>query len=463
MPSPDQKRAEPAAASARSSTLSETLSTRLMAVRKGGTAFVDQGLISGSNFLISILLARWLVPEEYGAYAVGFGIFVLSAITYQSLILEPMTVFGSSSYRSCLRRYLRSLLVIHFPFCLAISAVLILWAALAGKSGHSLPSALVGVAIAAPCVLIFWLARGCFYVKLMPGPAAIGASLYSALVLSALYVVYRRGFLSPFVAFLLMAGAATATAILLLLWLRMRLETGSPAPRAPEIWRRHWSYGRWALASCFAGWIPVYIYYPLLGSFTGMAQSGELRALMNLTLPFQQVQAAMSLLLLPYAAGIRADRGPHAVRSLSRKIIFYTVSAGVIYWAVLILLEKWLFHLLYSDRYLEVAHLLPSVALGSIFCAAAFGPGIILKALESPALLFFAFGSATAISLVIGIPATRWFGIAGAIWGGNVAGALSFLIVLLVLRNKLRGEIKPVASSNLIRPVTAEQFSSPGD
>ena len=36
---------------------------------KGGLAILDNGLISGSNFLLGILLARWLAPEEYGAYA----------------------------------------------------------------------------------------------------------------------------------------------------------------------------------------------------------------------------------------------------------------------------------------------------------------------------------------------------------------------------------------------------------
>src|SRR5258708_26936586 len=65
---------------------------------KGGFALADQGLISGSNFVISILLARWLVPEQYGAYAVAFGIFILLTVLYQSLLLEPMAVFGGSVY-----------------------------------------------------------------------------------------------------------------------------------------------------------------------------------------------------------------------------------------------------------------------------------------------------------------------------------------------------------------------------
>ena len=35
---------------------------------KGNLAILGRGLISGSNFIISILLARWLMPDQYGAY-----------------------------------------------------------------------------------------------------------------------------------------------------------------------------------------------------------------------------------------------------------------------------------------------------------------------------------------------------------------------------------------------------------
>src|SRR2546429_7188451 len=44
---------------------------------KGMYAVLDQGLISGSNFLLGILLARWTGAEQYGAYALAFAIFIL--------------------------------------------------------------------------------------------------------------------------------------------------------------------------------------------------------------------------------------------------------------------------------------------------------------------------------------------------------------------------------------------------
>src|SRR5579872_2840865 len=79
---------------------------------KGGLAILDQGLISGSNFLIGILLARWLVPAEYGAFSLAFSVFLLLSYVYQSLLSEPQAVFSGSSYRQCLRGYLKALLSI---------------------------------------------------------------------------------------------------------------------------------------------------------------------------------------------------------------------------------------------------------------------------------------------------------------------------------------------------------------
>src|SRR5690242_19498314 len=79
-------------------------------LRKCLLAVIDQGLISGSNFLLAILLARWLPAEQYGAYALSFAVFVLFSFLQQGLFLEPMSVFGPSTYQKSQREYLGSLL-----------------------------------------------------------------------------------------------------------------------------------------------------------------------------------------------------------------------------------------------------------------------------------------------------------------------------------------------------------------
>ncbi len=143
-------------------------------VTKGMLAFIDQLLNAGSNFLVSVLLARWLSPEQYGAYALAFSIFLLLAGVHQSLLIEPMLVFGPSSYRDQLREYLGALLWINGLLGLVFTAVLALFALIAHRFAlpGGLASALAGLSVAAPCVLLLWAARRAFYLEQGPAPGS---------------------------------------------------------------------------------------------------------------------------------------------------------------------------------------------------------------------------------------------------------------------------------------------------
>ena len=416
---------------------------RMKAIRwvgKGGLAVLDQGLISGSNFVISVLLARWLVPEQYGAYAVALGINVLLFTVYQSLLLEPMSVFGGSSYRESLRGYLGSLFWIHVAASLCIFTAFGASAFVAKLLAPAsvLPGALLGVTIASPFILFLGLARRSVYLQFSPLRSTIGSFVYSVSLLAALYGVFRGGFLSPMTAFLLMGLASAVTAYYLWTHLRRTLPSRSVVPPGVrESWGRHWRYGRWALAGSFVGWIPAYIYYPLLSSFGGMAHSGQLRALMNLTLPIEQMKGALGLLLIPYAARVQHMNGRSSARNLSIKMTLLVLGGAVAYWAAILPLQRPLFHFLYSGRYTEVIHLLPLVAIGSVVWTAAYGPAIALRGMNSPQSYFLAWALATGVSLIVGVPATWRYGLTGAIWGSNTADIFSFIFIVIILRRKI--------------------------
>ena len=406
----------------------------------GGLAILDQGLISGSNFLIGILLARWLMPGQYGAYALAFAVFLLLALLYQCLLLEPMTVFGGSSYHNCRREYLGRLLRMHLLIGCVIAIGLGTAAFICYAQGSdTLARALAGVAVAAPCVLLFWLARRSVYLEMSPGEAVKGASLYCGLVLGGVYLVYRFGVLSPFAAFSLMAVGALITSGALFLRFRSIVARGAAAPGLLQVWRRHWNYGRWALGCSIAGWIPAYSYYPLLSRFAGMAHAGELRALMNLVAPVEQTLGGLSLLFLPYAARIQQQYGKGKATQLANRITLLSIAGTAAYWAVIIPLKGPLFRLMYSGKYDSVAYLLPWVALGSILWSAGYGPGIILRAMEHPRLVFIALGASSVMTLLVGVPATYFLGLWGVVaWGLVSSNVVALVILVYLLRWKLR-------------------------
>ena len=426
-------------------------------VTKGGLAILDYGLFSGANFLMNILLARWMAPEQYGAYALAFSIFILVTFLYQALVLEPLSVFSGTAYPDNLRGYLQSNVWLHWGLsaiiCLALGGT-----ALAARVWwHSQISALAfaGMAIAAPFILIHALGRRSFYLKLSPGPAAFGSAFYCAFVVGGSFLVYKMDWLSAFTAYLVMAVAALVGGVIMVFQLHAKLDPATARVTLKTTLGKHWEYGKWALATCVVGWIPTYVYIPLVSKFSGLAAAGELRALMNLGGPVLQTYAALSMLFLPLAARVQSNQGKRGASSLTMKLTALFIAGALVYWSVLIPLKRPLFQMLYAGKYLDASSLLPLFAAETIVWSAALGPAILLRAMESPRSLFFANGAASVVALVFGIPATRFFGLHGVIWSMVLANVLYVLVAFIMLGRKVATLKMPEAQFSV--PIAAEE------
>lgn len=408
-------------------------------VGKGGLALLDFGLYSGSNFLLGILLARWMAPEQYGAYALVFSIFILVTFLYQALLLEPLSVFSGTTYSKNLRGYLKSNFWLHWGVS-AVICVLMAATAIAAKVWwHSPASAMAfaGMTAATPFILIHALGRRSFYLKLSPGPAAFGSSFYCVLVVAGSFLVYKLGWLSAFSAFLVMGFAALVGGVIMVFQLNAKLEPATAEMQLSETWKKHWDYGKWALGTCIVGWIPTYVYIPLVSKFSGLAVAAELRALMNLGGPVLQTYAALSMLFLPFAARVQGESGRKGTTALTRKLTALFVAGAVAYWMVLIPLRHPLFQLLYNGKYIDASSLLPLFAAETVIWSAALGPAIVLRAMEYPRSLFFANGAASIVAIVFGIPATRYFGLHGVVWSMVLANVLYVIVAFILLEKKL--------------------------
>ncbi len=412
---------------------------------KGVLALLDQGLISGANFIVGILLARHLTPHQYGAYGLAFQIFLLLSVGYSALILEPLSVFGPSIYKTSNREYLGVLLRING----VVATITILGlAACAGvlrmiAPSGDLASALIGVAIASPCMLLFSLARRGFYIKLSPRQAAMGASVYFAVVLSGLLIAYYLGSLSPLVAFLLIASGAAVTAPLMLSRLGFSLNHQPAVLRTSEVIHRHWRYGRWALGSAIAIWLSSAVYYPILGSFHGLAETGAVQALSNFSSPIGQAFAAMSMLSLPYAAGIHHQKRSKNTDHLATRLALIYAGGTTLYWILIVLFRAQIVEHLYAGKYVGIVELIPWLAVGSILRISATSQAIILRAMHAPYLVFIAYGAGSAADILVGIPCTCVFGLSGAIFGMVLSSAVALVVTLVMLYRR------PPSSSSL--------------
>jgi O-antigen/teichoic acid export membrane protein/thymidylate kinase len=466
-PAPPQLALEPAAANERPSA-GQPATTRILInfwgtlkswILKCSTAIMDHGLLSASNFLLGVILARYLGSEQYGAFALAFSTFVLLSLVHSALAMEPMSVFAPSIYRKSLREYLGLLMWLQ----IAAGAVIV---ACAGAGGvlfrllgdhNNLFSAFEGIALASPCVLIFWFARRSFYLELRPALALLGSVVYSVLLGVGLAIVARAHLLSPFATFLVMGIAALLTSVLLLTLLQPAASRKviTQVLSVREVCKRHWQYGRWAFASALFVWVPWNGFYSVVAHFSGLAESGALKALLNLAMPMTQTYAAFSLLFISQAARLGHEKGWEAVKILAWRIAgLYTLGSGA-YWILICLFRTQLIDLMYGGHYQEIAPLVPIVALASILAGAAMGPTIAIRAMRSPASVTAIYFGSSAASILVGIPACKAWGIRGAVIGILLSSAISTFSGFLMLRSRKLHEQMSVPVAEGLAPRSA--------
>ncbi|CAN5808070.1 hypothetical protein BH23ACT11_BH23ACT11_01170 [soil metagenome] len=378
---------------------------------------MDQGLFAVSNFVLNVLLARWLTPQEYGTFAVAYAAFWLFIVLHSALLTEPMLVFGSGRYKNRLSEYLGVLLYGNLAFA-ALGSFLLLLAGLGlGLSRQpALSAALLGLALAGPFIFFQWLMRRACYVQHKPHLAALGGALYMAVVLLGIYVSYQRDWLSTPVAFYLMGLASLIVGI----WLTTRLRVEYPRTRSDglvrDTFKSHWSFGRWAtLANMLAlitGTTSGGIYYLVLPIFGDLEAAAALKALMNLVMPVLHANVALAVLLVPTLVQARGSaRFKHLMR-FSGALCF---SASASYLILLILFHRPLMIWLYGGKYMEYANLVWVVGLIPLVAALTGLMAAALRACERPDRMFLAYLISALVALTAGMGFLVAWGVAGAV------------------------------------------------
>ena len=394
--------------------------------------------MSGSNFVLSILLARWLAPYQYGAYAVAFSIFLFLVQFHQAAILEPMSVFGGGAMRSRLKAYLGDLLWLHVAVSGMIAAVLCGLAFLPRVfHGQDMRMTLLVMVPAVPCILLFWLTRRACYLEHSPGLASTGSLLYSVVLLGSVFVAYEVGRLSAPTAFILMGAGALITSLVQLIRLQPALTWWPHSARA--VWRKHFAYGRWANASAIFIWITSSFYYPLLGKFGGLEDAAELRALLNFSLPVVQSVTAIALLVQPRISRVAHEEGASGVLRWSMRMMKLYAFGACLYWLPIFLFRDRLAEVLYRGNYPDIAPLIPVVAFASIVTSASSGIANGLRAIELPSAVAYMFGMSSVVTIVVGTPLTLRFGLNGAMWTWAAATSIGFIFGLVIMARRLRG------------------------
>src|SRR5262245_17749540 len=157
---------------------------------------LDQGVGSGANLVLSILLARWMAPAEYGAFAIGFALLLLLAGPYATLLTDPLSVVGPRHFAGRYLSYLRALCMVHaaltIPLAVALGAIAFVPRLIVDVT----PGWALALCLATPFVLLLWLLRGACYLEGRPGAALAGSALYGLSLIALVASSHVAGLLT---------------------------------------------------------------------------------------------------------------------------------------------------------------------------------------------------------------------------------------------------------------------------
>ncbi|MEK7476869.1 MAG: hypothetical protein AAB152_14700 [Candidatus Coatesbacteria bacterium] len=412
---------------------------RASRVVRGWTAptvltFLDQGTSAGANFVLQIVLARRLLPEGYGAFAVAYALYLFLFGICTSILIEPMSLLGPRRHARDLAGYAVRLFRMQVALACLLGLALAASSLFYGAKGSSVATATVWFALSTPCLMGFQFLRRVCYLETAPASALKGSAVYAVVLLVALGWIGTG--LSVATAITVMGGAALAGGAAI-------LADRGLLPllcRRSARWRLAWSdfagcweYGKWLLGIMVVGWFAGAAYVPLAAAVAGLSAAGTIRAIDNLFQPVSQGMTGLAMLASPWLARRMRERGAPFVRS-RMWALGLTVAAGVSAYALIL----WWFgsrviSLAYgaSTPYLAAAYLIP--ILGGVYVVRALGDiglNTGLRAMGNFRVLFHAAVAGSIVMVGASILLIRAYGPGGAAAGMLLAG-LTQLAVLI--------------------------------
>jgi O-antigen/teichoic acid export membrane protein len=283
-------------------------STGRVVNRAVGWGLIDQGLNSGSNFVLGMVIARSTTAREFGTFSVIYVVYMLAMGAARAFAYEPLTVRFSGTDSEIAGPAARSSLAASVAGGAVLGApAVVVGIALGGHAGPLL----LAMGIALPFLLLQDSVRGVCFALDRARMAAASDTIWLVLQVVGFAVVLSADG-SP-AAWLLLAvwtASGSVAGIVTCAWLRL----------APVGSTRLWfSENRSLIGASFANFAfraaPPYLVYALLPVVGGLEALGRLRAAYLVFGPVGVVFEGAVLAALP--AAVAATRRGDALRPLA--------------------------------------------------------------------------------------------------------------------------------------------------
>lgn len=396
----------------------------------------DQAVVSLTNLLTTVALARAASVGEVGLYAACFSFIFIASAIQTAVILLPYTVLSPRQAAEDLDRY-RSSVLVHQ---MMLGAVVGLIGAAAGvvmaiAGSLDLARALFVLAPAAGLVVFREFARRVCFAELRYFDALLVDGTTAAVQLSLVFAMAGAGTLSATTTLLAVGLASLAGGAV---WLRrrwFRIDIDLSAARAHL--GLNWVQGRWLLRSSILWSLSVEQFPWLLAVLADPRQAGVWAACAGVVGFSNPLIQSINNEIGPKIAHATASQGAGAV---SGAVLRAMASTGLLLAPLVVVVAffgQQLLSSIYGAEYGTAASVATVLAFSNFLFACGLSMPYGLLALDAPQKDFVANVAAVAVLPLAGIWFVIHWGALGAALSAACSNAVSIVVRAVLLRNAL--------------------------
>ena len=400
---------------------------------------MDQGVISGVNFLSGILLARFLGIVEFGIFTIAWLVIEFLQSMQHSLIVAPMMSIAPK-YSAEERPAYMGAVIVH-QVCFSVLAFIVLVLGMLAISffvpDWEFLNLLWPLAIAVIICPIQNFARRYLFVVERPAAAFfVDVTRYGGqfAVLVALFLTVK---IDAGHTLWVIAGCSAVAAVLSLrflgdiAWSRAVLRNSL---------RRQWDFSKWLLFSEIMRWATGNLFVIASGAMIGAAAVGAIRAAQNLVGICHILSQGLEN-IVPISAARKFGQGGRdlLVNYLKRFTALGGIAVGSIVIVAAAVPEFWL-GLIYGRDYEGYGYVVQWWAVIYFISFLTLTPIFGLRAMEQTKSLFWAHSAGAVVSVTLLYPLISTFGVVGVMMGNLSIICTRLAILSVTFFRVLRGQ-----------------------
>ena len=410
--------------------------------RQGGLSLIDQGVVSATNFLTGVIIARACSKEELGLYMLGFSLILLVTDLQTSLIATPYMVYAPRLKGEAHASYTGSTLIHQMGLCLLIVLGLIGGeiAVRHGVGPRGLGPVLYAlIAMATFITLREYARRICFACLKVKRALLLDAGIAAGQI-GGLLLLARFGLLSASRAYWLM-GVVCGAAVLGWLWSERSFYRLRISESLVDL-KRNWTLGKWVFASGLVWAISMNLYPWMLAAFHGTASAGIWAACLGAVALGNPAVLGIQNFLGPKIAHVHAKEGGRSLRTYVLRASGLVALPMLLFCVAMTFLGGSLVTLLYGHSYAGNGLVVAFLAINLAVSIISFSFSRALFAIERADVDFAVNFVALFIMVTLGLWLVRSSGAVGAAIGLLIANTAASGVRYIAFRTLTRSESK---------------------